>query len=262
MFRKILIPLIIACITLTALLICLAGCSLQKAGNEKLKATYIQAVEDAYNKGEVNAYDKFLAADYIRHDSPGPDIIGLEAFKQSIMESRRVYPDLKLTVNSMIKEGNTSALRWTLQATEMSTGKQVLIMGCTLHQWANNKIVESWNYPDNLSRNQQLGYKMSPPITKNTFARVTIGQGPGNKEAAKIYEESVVPALKSQKGFRGTYYFCDYKTSKALSISIWDSEADAVANEQSGVYKAQVDKFKDFFTAKPIREGYLVTVQE
>jgi hypothetical protein len=53
----------------------------------------------------------------------------------------------------------------------------------------------------------------------------------------------------------------DFKTGKGISIGIWDSEADAIASEQSGWYKAQVDKFKDLFTAKPIREGYVVTVQ-
>ena len=53
-----------------------------------------------------------------------------------------------------------------------------------------------------------------------------------------------------------------FKTGKGLSIAIWDSEADAIANEQSGYYKEQVDRFKDFYIAKPIREGYLVTVQE
>jgi len=43
---------------------------------------------------------------------------------------------------------------------------------------------------------------------------------------------------------------------------MWESEEDAIANEQSGYYKAQVDKFKDLMTAVPIREGYTITVEE
>ena len=39
------------------------------------------------------------------------------------------------------------------------------------------------------------------------------------------------------------------------------SEEDARANEQSGYYQEQVGRFKDFFTAPPVQEGYEVVVQ-
>jgi hypothetical protein len=53
----------------------------------------------------------------------------------------------------------------------------------------------------------------------------------------------------------------DRKTGKGVSISLWDSEEDAIANEQSGYYQEQVGKFKDFMTAPPVQEGYEVAVQ-
>jgi len=80
-------------------------------------------------------------------------------------------------------------------------------------------------------------------------------------ETIKLFEESVVPAAKSQKGYRGIYLLTDRKTGKGVSIAFWDSEEDAIANEQSGYYQEQVGKFKDFFTAPPVREGYKVSVQ-
>ncbi len=97
------------------------------------------------------------------------------------------------------------------------------------------------------------------------FARLTIFQGKSDKidEAIKIYKENVVPAAKSQKGFRGIYLLTDRKTGKGISMSLWDSEDDAIANQQSGYYQEQVGKFKDvdFFTAPPVREGYEVSLQ-
>ena len=95
------------------------------------------------------------------------------------------------------------------------------------------------------------------------FARLTIFEVKINKldETTKIYEESVIPAAKSQKGYRAGYLLTDRKTGKGVSISTWDSEEDAVANEQSGYYQEQVGKFKDFFTAPPVREGYEVSIQ-
>jgi len=95
------------------------------------------------------------------------------------------------------------------------------------------------------------------------FARLTIVQVNIDKldETRKIYKEGVIPAAKSQKGYREAYLLTNPKTGKGVSITLWDSEEDAIANEQSGYYQAQVGKFKDFFTAPPIREGYEVSVQ-
>jgi heme-degrading monooxygenase HmoA len=96
------------------------------------------------------------------------------------------------------------------------------------------------------------------------FARLTITQMKTDKvnDAIRLYQESVVAAVKTQKGFRGTSLLSNFETGKGIAISIWDSEEDAIANEKSGYYQEQVAKFKDFFTAPPVREGYEVTVLE
>ena len=95
------------------------------------------------------------------------------------------------------------------------------------------------------------------------FARLTIVQVKIDKmdETIKIYEDSVVSAAKSQKGFQGAYLLTDRNTGKGISCTLWDSEEDAVANEQSGYYQEQIGKFKDVFTAPPAQEGYEVSVQ-
>ena len=95
------------------------------------------------------------------------------------------------------------------------------------------------------------------------FARFTIVQVDADKvdEVIKLYEDSVVPAAKSQKGYCGAYLFTDRKTGKGYSISLWDSEDDAIANEQSGYYKEQVGRFAEYFTAAPVQEGCEVSVQ-
>ena len=95
------------------------------------------------------------------------------------------------------------------------------------------------------------------------FARFTIVQVKVDKidETIKLYEESVVPGAKSKKGYRGIYLFTDRKSGKGYSISLWDSEEDAIANEQSGYYKEQVNKFIEYFAAPPVQEGYEVVIQ-
>jgi len=95
------------------------------------------------------------------------------------------------------------------------------------------------------------------------FARVTIVQMKKDKvdESINLFRESVVPAAKSQKGYKDIYLLTDRNTGKGISIAVWDTEDNAVANEQSGYYQEQLSKFKDLFTAPPVREGYEVSVQ-
>ena len=95
------------------------------------------------------------------------------------------------------------------------------------------------------------------------FARLTIVQVKPDKvdETIKIYGENVVPAAKSQKGYKGIYLLVDRNTGKGYSISLWDSEEDALANEKSGYYQEQVGRFKDFFAGPPVQEGYEVAIE-
>ena len=95
------------------------------------------------------------------------------------------------------------------------------------------------------------------------FARFTIVQVNVDTvdEVIKLYKDSVVPAAKSQKGYRGANLFTDRKTGKGYSISLWDSEEDAIENDKSGYYQEQVGKFAKYMTAPPVQEGYEVSVQ-
>ena len=95
------------------------------------------------------------------------------------------------------------------------------------------------------------------------FARLTIVQvRTGNiDETIKTFDESIIPAAKSQKGYQGAYLLTDRQTGRCIAISFWDREGHAVANEQSGYYQAQLDKFTEFFTGPPVREGYEVSVR-
>jgi len=96
------------------------------------------------------------------------------------------------------------------------------------------------------------------------FARITTIQVKVNQidEASKLFEKSVVPAFKSQKGYQGVQFMADRKTGKCVCISLWDREEDIISNEQSLSYQEQLIKFMEFFTAPPVREGYEVKIKD
>lgn len=78
-------------------------------------------------------------------------------------------------------------------------------------------------------------------------------------ESVKIFIESIVPAARSQKGFQGILLLSNHEDGEGIAISFWESEADAVANEESHYYQEQLVKRLHLYTKPPIREGYEVS---
>jgi heme-degrading monooxygenase HmoA len=86
--------------------------------------------------------------------------------------------------------------------------------------------------------------------------------------AAMLFEESVIPLCKSQKGFVGAEYLADVgaeyladrQTGASLLITIWNSEEDLLASERSRFFQEQVAKFIGYFTSPPVRESFEVVL--
>ncbi len=81
-------------------------------------------------------------------------------------------------------------------------------------------------------------------------------------EASMLFEESVIPLCKNQKGYKGAYFLADRNTGKCNVITIWDNEESMMATEKSRFFQEQVVKFMRFFTSNPIREAYEVIVED
>ena len=95
------------------------------------------------------------------------------------------------------------------------------------------------------------------------YARVTFATAQPGKvdDVVKVIRDSVLPALKKQKGFKGLLHLGNRSTGKGMNIALWDTEADMAAGEASGFYREQVAKVTPFLAGPPTMEHYEVTVQ-
>lgn len=93
-------------------------------------------------------------------------------------------------------------------------------------------------------------------------ARVVFGtmQLDKNDQAVEIYKNSIVPAAKEQKGFRGASLFTNDQTGNFVSITLWETEDDMVLSDASGYLQEQLDKVAAFFASPPKVEQYTVSV--
>jgi len=95
------------------------------------------------------------------------------------------------------------------------------------------------------------------------YARVTIAQvQPGKTgEGVSIVRDSVLPAAKQQKGFKGLLQLTDPATGKAITVTLWETKADLDAGEASGYYQSQLAIAAALLTGQPVHEIYEVSVQ-
>lgn len=82
------------------------------------------------------------------------------------------------------------------------------------------------------------------------------------QEAVDIYKNSIVPEAKKQNGFKGATFFVNKNAGKFVSITIWEDMDAAVANQKSGYFQKQIDKFLDLQVVVPEFEGFDVPVLE
>ncbi len=96
------------------------------------------------------------------------------------------------------------------------------------------------------------------------IARVTTFQFKSDRidEALDIYKKSIVPAAKSQEGYKGLNFFINRKTGNAFSIAFWETEENAIANEQNRYYQEQIVKLMHLYAKPPTRERYEVVFQD
>ena len=89
---------------------------------------------------------------------------------------------------------------------------------------------------------------------RSTTVQIQSGK---TQEFIDLYNNSVVPAQKSQKGYQGSYLMTDAGSGKCLAISVWDSEADMLAGESgSGYLKEQIAKINSLLVSTPDFEHY------
>lgn len=80
-------------------------------------------------------------------------------------------------------------------------------------------------------------------------------------EGITIWEEKDIPLMDSVKGYVGAYLLTNSKTGKVISITLWNSEEDAIADEQSNLHANQVNMYKDILIGDPIFQRYEVSAR-
>jgi len=147
-----------------------------KVMSELNKNVVRRTIEELWNKGDASLADQLLAPNYTHHDSATPDVgRGPDGEKKRLAIYRTAFPDLRLTIEDLIAEGDLVMARWSARGTHRGelngiapTGKQFHITGVSIARISNGKMAEGWVNWDALGLMQQLG--VAPEMAKSKAA--------------------------------------------------------------------------------------------
>lgn len=132
---------------------------------EKNKAAVRRYFEEVWNKGNLAALDEFAAPNVVPHFLPPGLPANIEGFRQFIKLYRAAFPDVHMTVDEVIAEGDKLVDRWTATGTHKGqlmnfapTFKKMTITGMHFERFDDKgKLIESYAEFDRVGMMQQLG---------------------------------------------------------------------------------------------------------
>jgi steroid delta-isomerase-like uncharacterized protein len=135
----------------------------------KNKAILHRIWEEAFNKGNLSIADEVIATNWVYNGAEGMEIKGREGFKQFVTMYRTAFPDLHVTAEEVIAEGDKVAAHGTIRGTFKGammgippTGKQCTSTVLAISRFEGGKEVEVLEVFDRLAMFQQLG--IIPPM--------------------------------------------------------------------------------------------------
>jgi steroid delta-isomerase-like uncharacterized protein len=121
--------------------------------------------EEVWNRGRMEAIEEMASPDVIGHgQAQHATDIGLKQFRVFAADLRGAFPDMKVTIDDVIEQGDKVVARWTATMTHRGqflgmapTGKKATITGTSTQRISGGKIVEGWDNWDQLGLLVQIG---------------------------------------------------------------------------------------------------------
>jgi predicted ester cyclase len=100
--------------------------------------------EDFVNKRNASVIRKNMTSDFHDHDGPGGKPTGVEGDEQMMLGMYKAMPDLRLTIEDMIAEGDKVVCKNVWRWTDVVTQRPMQFHGFVLWRFEGGKIAERW----------------------------------------------------------------------------------------------------------------------
>jgi predicted SnoaL-like aldol condensation-catalyzing enzyme len=115
---------------------------------EENKAFVRRHFEEFVNQKNLEIADRNFSNDYREHgtDAPAGAHPGPDGPKTYLAAAFKRYPDLRVTIEDIVAEGDKVVVRNRWQATDAKTGEAIEFTGIVIWRMAGGKLAERWAY--------------------------------------------------------------------------------------------------------------------
>lgn len=128
------------------------------------KALVRRYYEQVVSTGDIGNLDRFIAPDYVEVHDNRRYPLGLEGAREHVLGVRRTYPDLHLTVERQIAEGEWVVTCLTMRGTHQGewigikpTGRRLEVSAVNVDRVRDGRIVEHGGAANLLGPLMQIG---------------------------------------------------------------------------------------------------------
>ncbi|HEY5989363.1 MAG TPA: ester cyclase [Streptosporangiaceae bacterium] len=132
--------------------------------NKDGAAVVRRCFEDVLGGCRLHLLTELVAPGYVDHTAQPGRSPGIAGIREVTHMFRTAFPDLTVTVEDCLADGDRVATRFTLRGTHTGpfagmapTGRQVTIGGMAITRLASGQIAEQWDQADMLGLLRQLG---------------------------------------------------------------------------------------------------------
>jgi len=126
----------------------------------------LHGIYEAINTGNLALLEKYVAPDYVEHTD---GFQGVEPFAQQIAAFRAGFPDLHVSIDDVLTDGDRFASRTTVTGTHTgdlmgmpATGKRISVEAVDIGRIENGHAKERWGGLNMYSLLSQLGVIPAP----------------------------------------------------------------------------------------------------
>lgn len=120
--------------------------------------------DEVWNQKNDDALRELFAADEVHHWGIGDTTVGPDEFLTRIAAFRTAFPDFRIDITLVVREGDMIVSHYTATATHEgewlgipATGRRIEYTGVNTFRIACGKIAESWGVANHLGLLQQIG---------------------------------------------------------------------------------------------------------
>jgi len=111
---------------------------------EEMKQLVRDHFEEFVNKRNAAVIRTNMTQDFYDNDGPGGKPAGVEGDEQMMLAMYKSMPDLRITIEDMIAEGDKVVCRNIWRWTDPASGKKMQFHGFVLWRFEGGKIAERW----------------------------------------------------------------------------------------------------------------------